>query len=164
MSLVEPSNLSENCSSPRTSIKLDSNNAGQGIAKLVLSIVKLLTDVLERQALRRYDEGTLSTSQIEELGTAFLQINTRAKEVAGLFGIKSMSELQLNLNPNRIGGTGETPFSESNADSSLADLVDLVVDRGAVVAGNVSISVANVELIVLDLLASIRSVKGNELT
>ena len=164
MSLTQLSNLRQNPSPLNTSLKLNSDNAGQGVAKLVLSIVKLLTDVLERQAFRRYDGGTLSSSQIEELGTAFMQINTRTQEIASLFGINSINELQLNLKPAQAANPSEIDMAESKADSSLADLVDLIVDRGAVVAGNVSISIANVELIVLNLLASINAVRDNELS
>jgi hypothetical protein len=164
MTLTQVSSLSAKTSSPTTTLKLDSeSNAGKGIAKLVLSIVKLLTDVLERQALRRFDSGTLSTSQIEELGTAFLQINTRIEEIASMFGINSVSELQLDLKSTRADNPSDNNISLTKPESSLAELVDLIVNRGAIVAGNVAISIANVDLIVLNLLASISPVKGEEL-
>ena len=72
MSLVQLSNSGPACAAQNASVKLDANNAAEGIAKLVLSVVKLLTDVLERQAFRRYNEGTLTACQIDELGSAFM--------------------------------------------------------------------------------------------
>jgi hypothetical protein len=51
-------------------IDLDPNAIGRGLTELVLALLDVLREVLERQALRRLDEGDLTAEQVESVGAA----------------------------------------------------------------------------------------------
>ena len=55
-------------------IECDSENIEQGLAKLVLSLIELLRRLLERQAIRRMEGGSLSDQQVEEMGQALMKL------------------------------------------------------------------------------------------
>ncbi|MFE0517239.1 gas vesicle protein K, partial [Streptomyces sp. NPDC058964] len=60
-------------SAPRAhSLDLDPERVTNDLAALVLTVVELLRQLMERQAVRRFDEGTLSGEQEERLGTALM--------------------------------------------------------------------------------------------
>jgi len=69
----------------------------QGIAKLVLTLVKLISQLLEREAVRRVDTGTLSETEIQKLGLTFKVLEKKIQEMKTIFGIKE--ELNLELGP-----------------------------------------------------------------
>ena len=71
--------------------------AEQGIAKLVLILVKLISQLLEREAVRRVDTGTLSETEIQNLGLTFKVLEKKIEELKAVFGIKE--ELNLELGP-----------------------------------------------------------------
>lgn len=71
--------------------------AEQGIAKLVLTLVKLISKLLEREAVRRVDTGTLSEVEIQKLGLTFKILEKKIQEMKTVFGIKE--ELNLDLGP-----------------------------------------------------------------
>lgn len=71
--------------------------AEQGIAKLVLTLVKLISQLLEREAVRRVDTGTLSETEIQKLGLTFKILEKKIEELKAVFGIKE--ELNLELGP-----------------------------------------------------------------
>ncbi len=70
----------------------------QGLAKLVLSLVELLRRLLERQAIRRMEGGSLSDDQVEEMGAALMKLEQKVHEIAGTFGL-SPDQLNLELGP-----------------------------------------------------------------
>src|SRR5438477_12549060 len=70
----------------------------QGLAKLVLSLVELLRRLLERQAIRRMEGGTLTEAQIEEMGQALMKLEEKVMELTQAFGLKP-SDLNLDLGP-----------------------------------------------------------------
>jgi hypothetical protein len=119
-----------------------------GIVKLVLTVVEIVRQVLEKQAIRRVDAGDLTPEEVERLGTAFMEIKRSLFEISREFGIKP-EDLTDQL--GAIVRTGEGSLDKV----SIASLLDKVLDRGAVVAGSVRISVSDIDLIVLDLLAMI---------
>ncbi len=70
----------------------------QGLAKLVLGLIELLHQLLERQAIRRMEGGTLRDEQVEEMGLALMKLEAKIKELADQFGLKP-EDLNLNLGP-----------------------------------------------------------------
>lgn len=79
-------------------ISLEPNNVEQGLAKLVLTIIELLRQLMERQAMRRVDNGNLSDSQIEELGLTLMRLEEKMYELKGIFGLEN-DELNIDLGP-----------------------------------------------------------------
>ncbi|WP_268543940.1 gas vesicle protein K [Candidatus Nitrosotenuis cloacae] len=132
-------------------IEVDGEKLQKGLAKLVLTVVDLLRQILEKQAQRRIAQGTLTEQEVERLGMSFMQIKQRLDEVAGKFDIKPE---ELNL------GIGQLLDSKDmQRQASLADLVDKILDRGTVIGGEITISVADVDLIVLNIIAMLSSVR-----
>src|SRR5256885_1293449 len=70
----------------------------QGLARLVLSLIELLRRLLERQAIRRMEGGTLEDHQIEEMGLALMKLEQKIRELAQQFGLRP-EELNLDLGP-----------------------------------------------------------------
>ena len=68
----------------------------QGLAKLVLSLVEFLRQVLERQAVRRMDAGDLSDDDIERMGLTLMRLEEKVVEMAAQFGL-STEDLNLDL-------------------------------------------------------------------
>ncbi|HEX4624461.1 MAG TPA: gas vesicle protein K [Solirubrobacteraceae bacterium] len=79
-------------------INADPENLERGLAQLVLTIVELLRQLMERQALRRIDGGTLSKEQVERLGHTFMELDKRMVELRDSFGLNE-EDLNLNLGP-----------------------------------------------------------------
>src|SRR5947209_16781507 len=79
-------------------VNADPEHVERGLAQLVLTVVDLLRELMERQALRRMDDGTLSDGEVERLGTAFMKLAERMEELKDEFGL-SDEDLKLNLGP-----------------------------------------------------------------
>jgi hypothetical protein len=79
-------------------INADPEHVEQGLARLVLTVVELLREVLEHQAIRRMDGGTLSDAEIERLGLALLKLNQRMDELKTIFGLTD-EDLNIDLGP-----------------------------------------------------------------
>ncbi|MDR3601818.1 MAG: gas vesicle protein K [Desulfosporosinus sp.] len=79
-------------------VNTNQDNADQGLAKLVLTLVELLRRVMEHEALRRIDGGTLTEAEIEEMGETFLKLDNKMVEMRGIFGLKE-EDLNLDLGP-----------------------------------------------------------------
>jgi hypothetical protein len=75
-------------------------NAGQGLGKLVLTVMKLLHDLLERQALRRMERGALDAAQIERLGVTLMR---QAQEIEKLRQELGLQDEELNLDLGPLG-------------------------------------------------------------
>jgi hypothetical protein len=73
-------------------------NIEQGLARLVLSLVELLRRLLERQAIRRMEGGSLDDAKVEEMGLALMRLEAKVNEIAAAFGLKP-EELNLELGP-----------------------------------------------------------------
>jgi hypothetical protein len=76
----------------------DPDDVRKGITKLVLTLAEFIKQVLERQAIRRMEAGTLSDEETERLGTALAQVEETLREMAERAGIDP-SELNLDLGP-----------------------------------------------------------------
>jgi hypothetical protein len=79
-------------------IDADESNVEQGLAKLVLTLIELIRRLLEKQALRRIEAGSLTDEQIERMGETFLKLEQKMDELKGTFGLES-EDLNLNLGP-----------------------------------------------------------------
>src|SRR5438105_6438414 len=79
-------------------INTDPERVEQGLARLVLTVIELLREVLEHQAIRRMDGGTLSDEEIERLGLALLKLNHRMDELKTIFGLTD-ADLNIDLGP-----------------------------------------------------------------
>jgi hypothetical protein len=73
-------------------------NIEQGLARLVLSLVELLRRLLERQAIRRMEGGSLDDAKVEEMGQALMRLEMKVHEIAAAFGLKP-EDLNLELGP-----------------------------------------------------------------
>jgi hypothetical protein len=73
-------------------------NIEQGLAKLVLSLIELLRQLLERQAIRRMQGGSLSEQQVEEIGEALMKLEAKIHELSAHFGL-TPQDLNLDLGP-----------------------------------------------------------------
>src|SRR5438874_12414852 len=79
-------------------IDADPERVEQGLARLVLTLIELLRQLMERQALRRMEQGTLDDEQIERLGQTFMKLEQRMQELTEQFGL-DQRDLNLNLGP-----------------------------------------------------------------
>ena len=68
-------------------IDIDPDDVERGLAGLVLGLVELLRQVLERQAVRRMEGGTLSDEEIERVGLALMRLERKVRELAEHFGL-----------------------------------------------------------------------------
>ncbi len=66
--------------------------------QLVLTLVDFVRQVLERQAVRRMEEGTLTDDEIERIGVALMQLEQTVHDLARQAGLDP-SELNLDLGP-----------------------------------------------------------------
>ena len=82
-------------------IDADPEKVEQGLARIVLTVVELLRRVLEHQAVRRMDGGSLSDEEIERLGLALLKLSERMEELKSTFGLTD-EDLSIDLGPLRI--------------------------------------------------------------
>jgi hypothetical protein len=83
---------------PAHRIGADPETVERGLAQLVLTIVELLRQLMERQALRRIDAGGLSPDQIERMGTTFMELDKRMTELREQFGLDA-EDLNIDLGP-----------------------------------------------------------------
>lgn len=79
-------------------LNADPEHLEQGLAKLVLALVDLLRRLLERQAIRRMEGGSLHDEEIERLGLAFMRMEAKMEELKAVFGLKD-DDLNINLGP-----------------------------------------------------------------
>jgi hypothetical protein len=79
-------------------VNVDPEGVEQGLAKLVLTLVEFLRQLLERQAIRRMDGGTLADDEIERVGVALMRLEAKVREMAEAFGLDP-DDLNLGLGP-----------------------------------------------------------------
>jgi hypothetical protein len=79
-------------------LNADPERVERGLVQLVLALVDLLRELMERQALRRMEGGSLDEDEIERLGLAFMKLNETMDELKEHFDLTS-EDLQMNLGP-----------------------------------------------------------------
>jgi hypothetical protein len=81
-----------------TRVNADPEELEKGLAHLVLTIIELLRQLMERQALHRIEGGSLTADEIERLGRTFMALEDRMEELKVAFGLEG-EELNMNLGP-----------------------------------------------------------------
>jgi hypothetical protein len=76
----------------------DPEDVQRSVIKLVLSLVELIRKLMERQAIRRLEERTLTSEEIENVGLALMRLEQTVEEIAQRFGLRR-DELNLDLGP-----------------------------------------------------------------
>ena len=79
-------------------MNLDADKKKNGLAQLVLTVVKLLHELLEKQAIRRIDGGGLTDEEIERLGFTLMRQSEEIAKIAREFGLE-IDDLNLDLGP-----------------------------------------------------------------
>jgi hypothetical protein len=79
-------------------VNADPQSVERGLAKLVLTLIDLLRQLMERQAIRRMEGGSLTDEEIERLGQTFMLLEKRLKELRESFGLQD-EDLNLDLGP-----------------------------------------------------------------
>jgi hypothetical protein len=79
-------------------VNVDPEQVERGLSTLVLTVIELLRQLMERQALRRMEAGTIDDEQIERLGVAFIKLEQRMEELKIIFGLRD-EDLNLDLGP-----------------------------------------------------------------
>jgi hypothetical protein len=79
-------------------VRADPETVERGLAQLVLTLIELLRQLMERQALRRMEQGSLDDEQVERLGQTFMKLAERMDELKEEFGLTD-ADLNLDLGP-----------------------------------------------------------------
>lgn len=79
-------------------LDLDKNTVKNGLGQLVLTLIKLLHELLERQAIRRMEAGSLTAEEIEQLGLTLMQQSQEIERLREIFGLQP-EDLNLDLGP-----------------------------------------------------------------
>ena len=87
-----------NSDAGRAQLELDPDRVEQDLARLVLGLLEMLRQLMELQAIRRMDAGTLTPDQEEALGTTLMRSEAAIHKVAAGFGL-APGDLSLNLGP-----------------------------------------------------------------
>ena len=82
----------------RFRIDADPESVEKGLVTLVLTLVELLRQLMERQALRRVENGSLTDDQIEKVGSTLMALDARMAELRDHFGL-TVEDLNLDLGP-----------------------------------------------------------------
>ena len=76
----------------------DPDDVQRSVAQLVLTLVEFIRKLLERQAIRRMEAGTLTDQQTEDIGRALMTLEATVRDMAARFGIP-IEDLNLDLGP-----------------------------------------------------------------
>jgi len=119
---------------------------------LVLTVVKLLHELLERQALRRIDAGSLSDAQTEKFGPHVdaarqTRSNGMRKNSDSKKRPQSRSGSIRKALLKKETGHGQQSVPHALQSSSLSDVLERVLDKGIVIAGDIKIKIVDIELL-----------------
>ncbi len=82
----------------RKRLEIDGEQVRDGLAQLVLTLIKLLHELLERQAIARMDSGSLDDEEIERLGLTLMRQAEELARVREAFGLRD-EDLNIDLGP-----------------------------------------------------------------
>lgn len=83
---------------PRGHVRIDPDRVEQDLARLVLGLMEFLRQLMELQAIRRLESGSLTPAQEETLGTTLMRAEAAIHDLASRFGL-SPADLALDLGP-----------------------------------------------------------------
>ncbi len=84
----------------RQRLKINEDNIKNGLAQLVMTLIKLLHELLERQAIRRIESESLDDEQTERLGLTLMR---QSREIEKLCHAFNLEEKDLNLDLGPLG-------------------------------------------------------------
>jgi hypothetical protein len=79
-------------------LETDKESVEKDLFKLVLTVIELIRQLMEKQALRRVDEGDLSEEQIEGLGMGLMHLENAMQELKDRYGLTT-ADLNIDLGP-----------------------------------------------------------------
>ena len=79
-------------------LETDKESVERDLFKLVLTVIELIRQLREKQALRRVDEGDLTDEQIEGLGLGLMRLEEAMEELKGRYGLTT-ADLNIDLGP-----------------------------------------------------------------
>ena len=83
---------------PENRVDLDREQMGRDLVSLVLTVVELLRQLMERQAIRRVEQGDLSDEQVEHIGETLMHLEARMTELCEQHDLR-LADLNLDLGP-----------------------------------------------------------------
>jgi hypothetical protein len=89
-------------------ISADAEDLGRGLGQLVVALLELVRDLLERQAIRRMEGGELSADEIERLGQALLELEEKFVELREIFGV-GREGIRLPIDVDQLLGDDQRP-------------------------------------------------------
>lgn len=93
---AELARLSGSASPPRWNA--DPEDVRRSVAKLVLTLIEFIRQLLERQAIRRMEAGTLTEAETEAVGLALMRLEETVRDLGSQFGL-ALEDLNLDLGP-----------------------------------------------------------------
>lgn len=79
-------------------IEAGEDDVDAGVARLVLTLVDLIRRILEKEAVRRMEAGTLTDEEVERLGLSLMRLEERMDDLKEIFGLTDR-DLELDLGP-----------------------------------------------------------------
>jgi gas vesicle protein GvpK len=79
-------------------LETDKESVERDLFKLVLTVIELIRQLMEKQALRRVDEGDLTDEQVEGLGLGLMRLEEAMEELKGRYGLTT-ADLNIDLGP-----------------------------------------------------------------
>ena len=79
----------------------DPEDVQKSVAQLVLTLVEFLRRLMERQAIRRMEAGTLTDQQTEDIGRALMKLEETVLEIGKRFGLTA-EDLNIDLGPIKL--------------------------------------------------------------
>ena len=76
----------------------DPEDVRRSVAKLVLTLIEFIRQILERQAIRRMEAGTLTEAETEAVGLALMKLEETVRDLSSQFGL-ALDDLNLDLGP-----------------------------------------------------------------
>ncbi|TWP50477.1 gas vesicle protein K [Lentzea tibetensis] len=81
---------------------MSNEEVGRGLGRIVVAVLEIVCELLERQALRRVDAGTLTTEQVENLGLALISLQRQFAALREALGKPDSSGVRLPVDVARL--------------------------------------------------------------